>query len=187
MPSSSLTLLVLLFVLLVVVAAVAWVGLTSRRKHNKGHEDAVSGGGPFRLKVSDPEYTAMLNGEKTIEARLDRPPFNRLAAGDPIVVIRSRPKGDESEYPGGKYKYDAEIVRIERYPSGIAALLKAEGAAKVYPGKSASEASARFSMYIPEGTPATEPVIAIELRALNGAKKKTTKKIAERSNNSYDY
>jgi len=163
---------------------------------NKKDGDAVSGGGPFRLKVSDPEYTALLNGEKNIEARLDRPPFNRLAVGDPVVVIRSRPKGDESEYPGGKYKYDAEIVRVERYPSGIAALLKGEGAEKVYPGKSASEATARFSMYLPEGTPATEPVIAIELRALDGANKlraldgadkKTIKKPAKRSNRDYEY
>lgn len=187
MSTPSSTLLVLLFVLLVVIIAVSYVGWSMLREHNKRHKVAV-GGGPFRLKVSDPEYTALLNGEKNIEARLDRPPFNLLAVGDQIVVIRSRPKGDESEYLDGKYKYDAEIVRIERYPSGIAALLKGEGAAKVYPGLSASEATARFNKYIPKETPSTEPVIAIELRALDGAKQKNSKKPAARpGRNYYDY
>lgn len=168
--------LVVVIILVLLAAAV----MAFRRRASPGD---VVGGGPFRLKVSDPEYTALLDGEKTVEARLDRPPFNRLAAGDPVVVVRSRPKDDTSEYPGGRYKYDAEVVRVEKY-KGIEALLKGEGVAKVYPGKTAAEAAARFGAYLPPGTTASEPVIAIELRAASGAKKapkkKAPKKAAER-------
>ena len=177
--------LVILVVLVLLVAAV----IAMRRRASPAGD--VLGGGPFRLKVSDPEYTALLDGEKTVEARLDRPPFNRLAAGDPVVVVRSRPAGDTSEYPGGKYKYDAEVVRVDKY-KGIDALLKGEGVAKVYPGKTAAEAAARFGVYLPPGTGASEPVIAIELRAASGAKKaapkkKAPKKASERANSFADY
>ena len=127
----------------------------------------VEGGGVFRLKVSDPEYTALLKGEKTVEARLDRAPFNRLMAGDPVVVVRARPKDDTSEYPGGRYKYSAEVVRIKKYAS-IEDLLTSEGHAKVYPGRTRAEGLMQFGMYLPPGTLATDPVMAIELREASG-------------------
>jgi ASC-1-like (ASCH) protein len=177
--------LVILFVV-VLVALILGAAIMLLRHHKHASEETlhqaaqdIIGGGPFRLKVSDPEYTDLLNGKKTIEARLDRPPFNRLAAGDPVVVVRSRPQDDPSEYPGGKYKYNAEVVRVQKY-KGIESLLKGEGVTKVYPDKTTSAATARFGMYLPEGTPASDPVLAIELRASNGAKsqaksKKTTK------------
>jgi ASC-1-like (ASCH) protein len=185
--------LVILFVV-VLVALILGAAIMLLRRHARAGEETlhqaaqdIIGGGPFRLKVSDPEYTDLLNGKKTVEARLDRPPFNRLAAGDPVVVVRSRPKDDPSEYPGGKYKYTAEVVRVKKY-KGIEALLKGEGVAKVYPDKTTSAAAARFGMYLPEGTPASEPVLAIELRAASGAKNqdkpkkstKSSKKAAER-------
>ena len=70
-------------------------------------------------------------------------------------------------------------MRVEKY-KGIDALLKGEGVAKVYPDKTTSAAAARFGMYLPEGTSASEPVLAIELRATSGAQsaakpKKATK------------
>lgn len=126
-------------------------------------DDSTYGGGPFRLRVSDPEYTSLLDGKKTIEARLDKPPFNRIKTGETVIVVRARPKGDTSEYPGGAYKHESTVTRITKYPS-LEALLKTEGAAKVYPGKSASEATARFTMYLPPGTSAADPVMAIELK-----------------------
>jgi ASC-1-like (ASCH) protein len=175
--------LVILLVVLVVLLIIGGSILASLHYNKQKSQAAVRaeilGGGPFRLKVSDPEYTSLLEGKKTIEARLDRPPFNHLVAGDPLVVIRSRPKGDDSEYPGGRYKYDAEVVRVEKY-KGIEALLKGEGVGKVYPGKSAADAAARFGMYLPPGTPALAPVIAIEIRASSGSKNKAAKKRAER-------
>lgn len=139
---------------------------------DEANEDWV-GGGAFRLKVSDPEYTALLEGKKTVEARPDRPPFARLKAGDPVVVVRARPQGDTSEYPGGRYKYDATVARVDKYPS-IEALLKGETLAKVYPGHTAASAAERFAMYLPQGTGPKDPVLAIELKA--GAAKPARKK-----------
>ena len=134
----------------------------------------VFGGGPFRLKVSDPEYTAFRNGVKTIEARLDRPPFNQIRAGDQIIVIRARPQGDTSEYPGGEYKFDAEVVSIDKFKN-LAELLKKKKLEDVYPDqKTASGATARFEQYLPPGTSAADPVLAIEIRRAGAAKKKAT-------------
>lgn len=177
----------IILVILVVLVLLAAAILAMKFKGGNAHSTAI-GGGSFRLKVSDPEYTDLLSGKKTVEARLDRPPFSRLEAGDPVVIVRSRPKGDTSEYPGGKYKYDAEVVRVAKYKN-IDALLKGEGVAKVYPGKTASEAVSRFSEYLPPDTSAaSDPVIAIELRAASGAKaaKKVPKIAARLLNPNYD-
>ena len=147
--------------------------------------EPVLGGGPFRLKVSDPEYTAFRNGVKTIEARLDRPPFNQIRAGDQIIVIRSRPQGDTSEYPGGEYKFDAEVVSVDKFKN-LAELLKKKKLEDIYPDqKTASGATTRFEQYLPPGTSAADPVLAIEIRRAGAAKKKAT---AARGSTSYrDY
>ena len=157
-------------IIVLVVLAVLAAMLAARYFSRLGAP--VLGGGAFRFKVSDPEYTAMLDGKKTIEARLDRPPYSNLKAGDPVVVVRARPQGDTSEYPGGRYKHDAEIARIERHKN-FAALLKAEGVGKVYPGKSEKEATERFEAYLPEGATSADPVLAIELRSGGKPKGKT--------------
>lgn len=156
---------IVLFVLMVIIALVVGVSLSAADAHRVTGGDENEGrfgGGPFRLKVSDPEYTALLNGQKTVEARLDRPPFNSLTVGETVVVIRSRPKGDDSEYPGGKYKHNSVIKRITKYDN-ISDLLKKEGHGKVYSKSTEAEAKTRFSMYLPPGTSDTAPVIAIEL------------------------
>jgi ASC-1-like (ASCH) protein len=134
------------------------------------YDYATYGGGPFRLRVSDPEYTALLEGKKTIEARPDRAPFSRIKSGDVVTVVRARPKGDTSEYPGGQYKHNSTVARVTKYAS-LDALLKTEGVAKVYPGKSVAEAASRFGMYLPPGTTAADPVMAIELKIVKGTKK----------------
>ena len=143
----------------------------------------IFGGGPFRLKVSDPEYTALRNGVKTIEARLDRPPFNQIKAGDQIIVIRSRPQGDTSEYPGGEYKFDAEVVSIDKFKN-LAELLKKKKLEDIYPDqKTVSSATTRFEQYLPPGTSAADPVLAIEIRRAGATKKKAT---ATRDRKSYE-
>jgi len=126
--------------------------------------DPTLGGGPFRLRVSDPEYTALLEGKKTIEVRPDKPPFTRLKAGDAITVVRARPKDDKSEYPGGMYKHSAAIVRVTKH-ANLEAALKTEGVGKVYPGKTQAEAVERFKLYLPPGRSEADPVIALELKA----------------------
>jgi len=131
--------------------------------------DPTYGGGPFRLRVSDPEYTSLLDGKKTIEVRPDKPPFTRIKAGDQITVVRARPKGDTSEYPGGMYKHNASVVRVTKH-ANLEAALKTEGVGKVYPGKTAAEATARFKQYLPPNKSENDPVIAFELKAEKGAK-----------------
>ena len=165
------TLYIILLVVLLVIALLAAYLLVAHHSAAKATRGLMFGGGAFRLKVSDPEYTALLDGKKTVEARLDRPPFARLTAGDPVVVVRSRPQGDTSEYPGGHYKFDAEVVRVTKYKN-LEALLKGESLAKVYPGKSASEATASFSQYLPPDATTSDAVVAIELKAAKGAKGK---------------
>ena len=127
-------------------------------------DDPTYGGGPFRLRVSDPEYTSLLEGKKTVEVRPDKPPFTRLKAGDAITVVRARPKGDTSEYPGGMYKHSATVVRVTKH-ADLEAALKTEGVGKVYPGKTQPEAVARFKLYLPPGRSEADPVIALELKA----------------------
>lgn len=122
----------------------------------------VTGGGPFRLKVSDPDYTHLLKGEKTVEARIDDAPFNRLKPGDPIVVIRARPMGDTSEYPGGRYKYQTTVSDVKKYKD-LKSLLKAEGVEKVYPGRKEQVAVEQFEKFLKEGKSQSDAVIALHL------------------------
>jgi len=128
-------------------------------------EGEAEGGGKFRLKVSDPEYTALLEGKKTVEARPDRPPFSKLEKGDVVTVVRARPKGDTSEYPGGRYKVDAKIVGVAKHKD-IAARLKKEAVGNVYPGKTAKEATERFSAFLPADITIADPVISLKLEIL---------------------
>jgi ASC-1-like (ASCH) protein len=154
----------IVLVVVVILVLLAAVVAAYRRRARAAEIVGGRGRGPFRLKVSDPEYTDLLDGKKTVEARFDRPPYNTLNANDRIVVVRARPKDDTSEYPGGRYKFGAEVVRVAKY-SNIEALLKGEGVAKVYPGKTAAEGAERFGAYIPPGASVSDPVLAIELRA----------------------
>ena len=161
--------LVVLFVIVCIIASMAYLACCG----TAGEMAPIYGGGPFRLKVSDPEYTALRNGVKTIEARLDRPPFNQLRVGEQIIVIRSRPQGDTSEYPGGEYKFDAEVVSIDKFKN-LAELLKKKKLEDVYPDqKTASSATARFEQYLPQGASSADPVLAIEICRAGAAKKKS--------------
>ena len=128
------------------------------------YEHIVEGAGPFRLAVRDPWYTMMLNGEKVIEGRLDRKPFDQLKHGDDVTVVRSRPKGDTSEYPSGRYKYNTSVVRVKKYKN-FDALLKGEGVDKVYPGKKAADATKIFNEFLPPSVDADSPVIALEFKS----------------------
>jgi len=153
-------LVTILFILLVVLVLLM---IAKCMKHSYYHHHEKTGAGVFRLKVSDPEYTNMLKGEKTVEARLDRAPFHKLKEGEDSLIVRSRPQGDTSEYPGGEYKFNAEIVKIKKYPN-IDALIKGEGVSKVYPSRTAAAGKARFEEYLPEGTTASDAVLAIEIK-----------------------
>jgi ASC-1-like (ASCH) protein len=156
--------LFVVFIILVLIVSTAVYAYNVPHLHARPPLDVdVSGGGVFRLKVSEPEYSAVKSGKKTVEARLDRPPFDKLSAGDPVLVVRSRPAGDTTETPG--YKFEAEVARVKKYKN-ITALLKEEGVDKVYPGKTADQGAKRFAEFVKN--PADDPagaVVAIELKA----------------------
>jgi ASC-1-like (ASCH) protein len=162
MMSTYVIVLVLLIVIVLLAAAI--LVMRCRASHPK------MGGGAFRLKVSDPEYTSMLKGKKTVEARPDREGgiFSRLKEKDPIVVVRSRPVGDTSEYPGGKYKFNATIDKIKKYGS-IKELIESEKLSKVYPDrKTTAEAIEQYNKYVREEDRSL-PVLAIHLSASGAA------------------
>lgn len=145
----------------------------------------IIGGGLFRFKVSDPEYTALLKGTKTIEARLDKAPFNTLTGGSTVIVVRSRPKDDTtSEYPGGEYKFIAKITGITKYPNIKALLDKHLSAA--YPNRTQKDAIAQFEKYLPPDASSDGSVIAFSIQKLD-AKKLDAKKVPMKvSNRNYN-
>ena len=75
--------------------------------------------------------------------------------------------------------FDAEVSRVDKYPN-LAALLKGEGVGKVYPGKTAAEATERFAMYLPPGASPDAPVLALELRAAKKPRKPAAASAARR-------
>jgi ASC-1-like (ASCH) protein len=120
----------------------------------------IDGGAGFRLRMRDPGYTAALEGKKTVEGRLDRPPFNKLKAGDTITVARSRPPGDTAEDPGER-RFMAQIRHVKKYPS-FHALVEGEGLKAVAPGiKTAAAAVAAFREFVDEAAEKEHGVLAI--------------------------
>jgi ASC-1-like (ASCH) protein len=128
-----------------------------------GPEGFIEGGGVFRLKVSEPQYTQMLEGKLHVTARVDDAPFTRLKEGDEVVVVRARPHGDTSEYPGGQYKYTTTVKKLEKFKS-VEELLKKVGVDKVYPGLGAGEAVKLYEQFLPQGA-AAAGAIAVTLGA----------------------
>lgn len=130
--------------------------------------DEITGGArPFRLSIREPWFTAMISGKKVVDGRLRRGAFaddaaHPLKVGDPIMIARSRPAGDTTEYPGNR-SFSAKIVRLTKYKT-YAELLKAEGVAKVLPGmKSDKEAIATLSAFHEAGDEDQLGVVAIEV------------------------
>ena len=125
--------LVLLFVVIFIVALV--LILTTRGPTKAGPPDGYEGGSEyfggtstFRLAVREPYFNEMLKGKKTVVGRLRTGAFapgkSKLKAGSPVVVARSRPKGDATEYPGVR-RYRTTVVRTTDYDS-LAAFEKGE-------------------------------------------------------------
>jgi ASC-1-like (ASCH) protein len=113
------------------------------RSHGEGYEDVEGGRREFQLRLRDPGYTYALKGEKTVEARPNKAPFNALTAGEAFTVARSRPQGDTEEYPGQR-RFAAKVSHVKTYPS-IGKLLDAEGLKAYAPGaKDKAAATALF-------------------------------------------
>ena len=114
-----------------------------------GVDGGASGSRPFRLGVRDPGYTELFEGKRTVEARLARGPFGAdahhpVAAGDPIVVARSRPAGDTSEYTKHPRRYETTVKRVTRYKTFAELLAAEKKAAHFADEKSAMKALREF-------------------------------------------
>jgi ASC-1-like (ASCH) protein len=125
-----------------------------------GYEEGFEGGGGFRLRMRDPSYTYALEGKKTVEARPNKPPFNKLKAGETITVARSRPQGDTAEYEGVR-RFAARVDRVTPHAS-FKALVDAEGLSAVAPGaKNAAAATAAFREFTDEAAEKEHGLLAI--------------------------
>lgn len=140
-------------------------------KYGAYEDDGEYGGGFPRLKVSDPEYTHFLKGKKTLEVRPYHPPysvifdkFNETKRPQDVTIVRARPMGDTSEYPGGKYKFDAKVVRATKYKN-IEAAFKTEKLADAYPERKLDDAIKTFKTYLPQGYDADKgEVLVFEIK-----------------------
>lgn len=131
----------------------------------EGDDDDVLGAGYPRLFLSDPDYTSARLGKKTIDARACKSPFSDIKLGDVVTVVRARPQGDTSEYPGGEFKFWANITAKKEY-ANIKELLKEEGSKKVYPDHSEKEAIELFNKYLPKDSKPDDRVIAFHFTKL---------------------
>src|SRR5580704_6534311 len=113
------TLVLLLFILVIILAfCVAWLSCAIKRSRHPttggadadggdemtsdDDDDSFEGGGKkrFDFAIQEPWFTKILEGEKTVEGRLNRGRFTEFKVGDTVQVRRSRPKDDTTEYPG---------------------------------------------------------------------------------------
>jgi len=126
----------------------------------EGYEEVEGGRREFQLRLRDPGYTYALKGEKTVEARPNKAPFNVLKAGEAFTVARSRPQGDTEEYPGQR-RFAAQVTHVKPYPS-IGKLLDAEGLKAYAPGaKDKAAATALFREFTDEAAEKENGLVAI--------------------------
>lgn len=164
---------VIAFILVVVVVILA-VLIMRRRPHagmpgvpgvlggaeGDAYEEGFVDGGGISIRMREPWFQAVLDGKKTVDARLDRPPFSKLKAGSPVVIARSRPQGDTTEYPGPR-RVKATVRGSKKY-AGLAELLDGESLADVAPGaKTKAAALKSFREFITEDAEKESGVLAI--------------------------
>ena len=129
-------------------------------------DDVVEGGrGPLRLFTREPWFEYATKGKKTVWGRLRTGPFGEdartpLKVGDPVTVARSRPKGDETEYPGVR-RYNTKVHHLKEYPT-FKAMLKGEGLAQVFPGAKTEAAALKvYSEFYDEAAQQGSSVLAV--------------------------
>ncbi len=116
--------LVLLFVVIFVVALLLLLA-NKNGAAKGGPPDGYEGGAEyfggtrtFRLAVREPYFEEMVKGKKTVVGRLRTGAFApgkaQIKAGSPVIVARSRPKGDSTEYPGIR-RYRTTVVGTKDY------------------------------------------------------------------------
>jgi ASC-1-like (ASCH) protein len=127
------------------------------------------GARPFRLATREPWYEYATKGKKLVWGRLRTGPFAEdakypLKVGDPVVVARSRAKGDETEY-GKPYRYTTEITHLKEYDD-FKSMLKGEGMAKVFPGTKTEAAAMKvYSEFYDEAAMQGAKVLAVCVKA----------------------
>ena len=152
--------LVLLFVVIFVVALLLL--LANKNGAAKGGPpdgygaEYFGGTRTFRLAVREPYFESMVKGKKTVVGRLRTGAFApgkaQIKAGSPVIVARSRPKGDSTEYPGIR-RYRTTVVDTKDYPNVDEMEKKEKGVSKK-----------EFTDFYSEEDLKTHGVLAIQLQ-----------------------
>jgi ASC-1-like (ASCH) protein len=80
----------------------------------------------YEIKAQEPYYTYIVNGQKTVEGRLNKGKFSRMQVGDHLLI------NDESKF---------KVERKTNYDSFLE-MVKAEGVKNVVPDKKELEEAA---------------------------------------------
>ena len=112
--------------------------LSNGQMSKRAHAASAPATGPFQMSVSQPWFSAIKKGAKTIEGRLAKPKFLALEVGDTAVISRSGPvSASRSRAPtsstSAASKVVAVVTRVVRYKS-FAEYLSQEGLARTLPG-----------------------------------------------------
>lgn len=107
----------------------------------RGDNAGYTGGAErlFRLPAREPWYGEIVKKKSGVLFRLARPPFTTLTTGTQVQFVRSRPLGDTSTH--ATPRCTAKITKIDKFPSFVAALekanLPASGAEQLYMNRDA--------------------------------------------------
>jgi ASC-1-like (ASCH) protein len=102
----------------------------SKRSKRSKHTRKMSGGKNYTKNVSEPWFTYIEEGKKTIEGRLSKGDFAEMKVGDHITFT--------NEEKGDKRSYTIMITEIKPYPT-FETYLKESGLENCLPGVNSIE------------------------------------------------
>jgi ASC-1-like (ASCH) protein len=127
-------------------------------------QEYAGGRGVFRIIVGEPEFSALRDGQKTVEVRQDLRPFDKLVADQTVLIVRSIPKGEPRPDDGKPYKVSATVAEVIRYAT-FADLIKHEKLGNTFAGqKTAKGAEEYLGRYNRAVDKALGGLVAIHLR-----------------------
>ncbi len=111
-------------------------------------------------------FDMVLDGQKSIEARLNTGKFAQFQAGDVIKIRRDYRDERGVLQDGTPDQARVGVVAVRRYASSLE-LMQAEGFEQVIPtAKSAEEAAAEYDKYYAPAEQAKFGVLALEIRVI---------------------
>ena len=112
--------------------------------------------GVFHNHRKEPYFTLVRNGQKTIEGRLCREWYAKIAPGDHVVVFNE----DETD------SFEVKVIAVRRYQT-FKEMLSAEGISNILPNaRSLDEGVAIYRQFYSEEQEQKFGVVAIEVRVI---------------------